>query len=157
MLNNRWLAYLILLALAACAILAVWAAPRIANAQTCLSASPLYSVATNSTGADVDFAGVAGSIGNGYTGTVYVSLFNPSVSNSITGNVDEFQETTANDPAHPLLIFGQGFTLAPNRSETIAFNGQAPNGDPIAVPSGKVHFHVYGAVVNVYAEQWLRC
>ena len=138
------------------ALLVLGGNPPASHAQTCLSTSPLYGIAPGDEGAKSDwyFAGVAGPVGNGYTGTVYVSVFNSSVNQSISGTVDEFQEVNGSTQ---LNIFGQSFTLGPNRSQTFAFNGAAPNGDPIAVPKGKVHFHVYGAVVNVYSEQWLAC
>lgn len=143
-------------------VLAAFAGPAVpvARASGCTSASPLYSAVAGDASAKPEwlFAGVAGPPGNGYTGTVYVSIFNPS-SASAPVHADIFEYDEVSGATSTVDIFSEGVDLTGGRSETFTFNGLPPHPtDNITVPSGKVHFDVRATgPVNVYAEQWLVC
>lgn len=117
------------------------------------------------------FTGVAGAIGNGYTGTLYIDAWNPDPANAVHLELTAWSEVATLDQT--LDSFWWALDLPPGRSKTQTYDGTIRPFSglnpppPVTVPSGKVHFSVRGyqpgsppsgsAPASVHVEQWLVC
>ena len=153
--------------------LAVLPVARGAHATSACPGATLYSAMSGpeSAGPLWEFSGVAGPIGNGYTGVLYLDTWNPDPLNAI--HVEWFAYSEVSTLSQDLAIFNWPLDLPPGRSKTQTYDGTIGpfanvSGDPTVVPSGKVHFAARGytplgptapqpAPVSVHAEQWLTC